>query len=131
MENKFITIGNNGRDIGETNYWTTEQAKKGFFFLSTNAGEIRLLVPEAARGHLKEMRTGKCITIEESLHDSRCVDIIFEDGTDMPFFLAVDKQQIDRVLSPEKNVTFAVWTERGKEFQLKAEVKKIKNNGRK
>lgn len=130
MVNRFIFIGNNGQEIAETNYWATEQAKKGLCLISTNAGAIRLLVPEATRGYLEEMKTGKCITIEESLHDSRCVDIIFEDGTDMPFFLAIDKQQIDRVLSPGKNLTFAVWTERGKEFQLKAEIKKINNNGR-
>lgn len=126
MVNGFITIGNNGQEISKTNYWATEHAKKGLCFLSTNAGAIRLLVPEAARGYLEEMKTGKRITIEKSLHDSRCVDIVFEDGTDMPFFLAIDKQQIDRALSPGKNVTFAVWTEHGKELQFKAVIKTIR-----
>lgn len=29
----FITIANNGPDIAETNYWSTELNKRGLFYL--------------------------------------------------------------------------------------------------
>jgi hypothetical protein len=55
---KLITIGNNGADLASTNYWQTEHAQTGKFYLSGNAGTWRLLVPEAAEHMLSEMQTG-------------------------------------------------------------------------
>ncbi len=41
--NNFIEIGNKGTEIVKTNYWQLEPAKKGFCYLSWNAGAARLL----------------------------------------------------------------------------------------
>lgn len=123
--NGFIVIANDGQEIGETNYWGTEHAMAGLCFMSTNAGAIRLLVPKQAEGYLEEMKTGKRVTIEKGFQNPRCVDIVFEDGSNSPFFLAIDRQQIDVLLSPRKRVPFAVWTEAGKQIQLFADVKRL------
>jgi hypothetical protein len=123
---QFISIGNNGQDIASTNYWSSEQALAGLCFASTNAGAIRLLVPKATEFALSEMRTGKKITIERSLsHDKRCVDIVFEDGTDSPFFLTISKKQFDLLPGPQVRKPFSVWTENGKQLEFLAKVKKF------
>jgi len=98
----MFTVANDGPNIKFTNYWQSEHAAAGLCYLSANAGSIRLLVPVSAEGYLPEMRTGKSASIEPSLHDPRCIDVVFEDGTDSPFSLAVDKRQIDRAIKPGK-----------------------------
>ena len=114
----MITIANNGAEITHTNYWDTEHAHSGFCYLSGNAGAWRLLVPPEAEVMLAEMRTGKTASIEPSMHmPGRCWDVVFEDGTDSPFSVAIDHKQLDRKL--EKGAcTLTVWTSRGKVLDL-------------
>jgi hypothetical protein len=120
----MITIQNIGQDIGSTNYWESEHANVGLCYVSGNAGALRLLVPEAAEGMLPEMRTGGSVTIEASIaHPSQCVDVVFEDGTDAPFALSIDRRQLDRALTLGDNVPFTVWTARGKQMAFLASVK--------
>lgn len=113
----LVHIANDHAEIIETNYWSSPLAAAGLCYLSGNAGTWRLLVPQATEHLLAEMQTGKRVSIEPSLHDARCWDIVFEDGTSTPFSLAIDKQQVDRVL---KNGTtkLAVWTTKGKVLEL-------------
>lgn len=119
----LISITNSGPDITATNYWETEHAHGGLCYLSANAGTWRLLVPPEAETLLAEMRTGKRATIEPSLHaPGRCWDVVFEDGTDSPFSVAIDRQQLDRVLENGK-CRLAVWTRRGKEIDIACEIK--------
>lgn len=108
----MITIRNAGADIIETDYWLTDHAAAGLCYLSGNAGVWRLLVPDMAESMLPEMRTGTSVTIEASMHDPRCWDIVFEDGTDAPFSLAIDKKQVDRKLE-NKPGRLTVWTRLG------------------
>ena len=122
----MITITNNGQAIAATNYWQTEHARAGMLYLSGNAGALRLLVPEAAEGMIAEMRTGKRVTIEPTvlLPGRPCVDLVFEDGTNTPFSVALDRRQIDRALQPGAGVPFTVWTEGGgMVLQLVADVR--------
>jgi hypothetical protein len=121
----FIGIANKGQDIGDTNYWGTEQALAGLCYVSMNAGAIRLLVPKPIEGYVEEMKTGKRVSIEKGYQDPRCVDIVFEDGTHSPFFVAIARQQMDCILAPRKRVPFSVWTEAGKQLQLLADIKKL------
>lgn len=46
----MITISNDGQKIVSTNYWDTEHAKRGFLYLSWNAGAGRLLLPDTNQG---------------------------------------------------------------------------------
>lgn len=118
-----IIIENDGQNIASTNYWQTDHAAKGLCYLSANAGAWRLLVPPAAEHYLAEMRTGKSAAIEPSIQmPGRCWDVVFEDGTDSPFALAIDKQQTDRAMEPGRCV-LAVWTQAGKQLELDCEIK--------
>lgn len=119
----MIEISNDGAEILSTNYWTTDHAARGLCYLSGNAGAWRLLVPPAAGDYIAEMRTGKKATIEHSIKmPGKCLDIVFDDGSDSPFFLAIDKRQIDRKLEPGK-CTLSVWTSAGKQLELPCEVR--------
>lgn len=79
-------------------------------------------MPEAAEGLLAEMRTGKRAYIEPSIRDPRCWDVVFDDGTDAPFSLTLDKRQTDRAMSAGC-CPLTVWTARGKVMALQCEVK--------
>ncbi|GAP37912.1 hypothetical protein ABXN37_22585 [Piscinibacter sakaiensis] len=118
-----ITISNAGAEIRATNYWETKQASAGLCYLTANAGTWRLLVPEAAEGALEEMRTGRTATIEPSLQlPGRAWDVVFEDGTDAPFSIAIDRRQVDRPMTAGR-CRLAVWTARGKQLDLACEVR--------
>lgn len=119
----MITIGNSGAEIASTNYWETEQARKGFCYLSGNAGTWRLLVPPTIEPLLGEMKTGKSVTIERSLQEpARCWDVVFEDGTSSPFALSIDKKMVDRAME-KGSCRFSVWTIKGKVLELACTVK--------
>jgi acetylornithine deacetylase/succinyl-diaminopimelate desuccinylase-like protein len=118
----MITIANAGAAIAATNYWDTEHAHGGLCYLSANAGVWRLLVPPEAETLLAEMRTGKKATIEPSLHLLGHWDVVFEDGTDTPFSVAIDPKQIDRAMQPGR-CRLHVWTRRGREIDLVCRVK--------
>lgn len=114
----MITFENDGQNIASTNYWSSDHATKGLCYLSANAGAWRLLVPPAAAHYLAEMRTGKSASIEPSAQmPGRCWDVVFEDGTDSPFFLAIDKRQTDRAMQ-DGDCVLAIWTEAGKVLEL-------------
>lgn len=118
----MITISNAGQEIVHTDYWSTEHARRGLVYLSGNAGAWRLLVPPAAAGMLPEMRTGKRAYIEASVRMSQCWDIVFDDGTDAPFSVSIDKRQLDRALEPGAGV-LSVWVPTGKTLTLALEVR--------
>lgn len=118
----MISICNNGGDILSTNYYESAAAKAGFCFLSGNAGTLRLLVPESVKHYIAEIRTGKKVVIEKSLMNHRCIDIVFEDGSNQPFFITLDKRQTMNIGGRGRNVDFSVWTLMGKHFTAKADV---------
>lgn len=117
----MFSIINNGGDILSTNYYDSEAAKEGFCLLTGNAGTLRLLVPERFEHCLAEIRTGKKVVIEKSLMDHRCIDIVFEDGSNSPFFIALDKRLTMNIGGRKRNVDFAVWTRKGKQYTSKAD----------
>jgi hypothetical protein len=123
----LILISNEGQNIkvAETNFWDTPLAReKGGFYLSGNAGALRLLVPDSRVSCLSEMQTGKRVEIVKSIVQANAVDVVFEDGSASPFYVALDKKaQTDRALQPGRNIPFTVWTRRGKELELRALVK--------
>jgi hypothetical protein len=72
---------------------------------------------------LAEMRTGKGVTIEPSISEPGCTDLVFEDGTKAPFFLALDRRQIDRALEPGRKVPLIVYTRAGEQMRFQAHVR--------
>jgi len=117
----LIQIQNDGADIVATNYWDTDLAAHGFCYLTANAGVLRLLLPSAAVHLLPEMKTGRTVTIEQSITSSGNLDIVFEDGTDSPFALTIDRKQIDRFLTPGA-CQLTVWTQAGRVLTLQCNI---------
>ena len=114
-------IADNGAKVASTDCWLTEHATKGLCYLSASAGTWRLLLPKTAEGMLPDMMTGHRAIIEPSIQNKRCVDIVFDDGTAAPFYIMIDKCQIDRALVPGQR-RLAVWTLAGKVLDLACEV---------
>lgn len=119
----MFSIANNHQAIKTTTYWETDEAQAGYCYLSQNAAALRLLVPEARRDWLPLIMTGKKVTIEGSVLIRGCFDIVFEDGTDAPFCIALSRGLMDCALWKTKSVPFTVWNESG---LVKSFVAKIK-----
>lgn len=114
----MIKIENNGSQLTYTNYWQTEHAKKGLFYVSINAGCMRLLVPESQYGTILEIKTGKSILIErgkwKDQYNRDALVITFDDRSKTPYCIFVLTEQCDRLISEKKcTLDFAVYTQRG------------------
>jgi len=96
----FIQIENRGQAIVKTNYWDSEYAQAGMFYLSWNAGAARLLVPDAQKLTLPEMRTAKYVIVSRGPWDDHggrdALELLFEDGSDAPFAVHLVSEQTDR-----------------------------------
>ena len=121
----MLTIKNKGQAIAETDYWDSEQAKAGFFFLSWNAGAARLLVPDAVKGHVREMRSARYVIVSRGPwqdHGGRdAIELLFEDESDSPYCMHLVAEQTDRMI-PEDNqgggFVVTVWTRGGEKLRL-------------
>lgn len=110
-----LIIENKGQDIVRTFFWETEMAKRGFLFLSSNAGAFRLLVP-LTFGDIHEFQLAKDIIItrgfwERSKGDA--MEILVNDGSDNPYSLHLSQSQLDRWPSSNdvgKTFVFTIWT---------------------
>jgi hypothetical protein len=98
----------------------------GKFFLSINAGCIRLLLPDNQLDMLAEMKTGKKVIISRGpWPDQRRDDgfeIMFEDYSDNPFAIHVSTESWDMVPAKDtigKKWDFAIWTRSGCMYQKK------------
>lgn len=123
---EFVAIGNNQQEITSTNYWKSAYAKMGICWLSRNAGAVRLLLPKPQERYIAEIFTGKSVTLEPSLAIRNNFDVVFEDGTNSPFFISISPKAMDfnlRALKGERNIPFTVWTEAGKLCSFIAKVK--------
>lgn len=119
--NTKIIIGNEGQAIRQTNYWDTKQAAAGLVFLSWNAGAARLLVPDAAKGLLSEMRGTKYVIISRGSYAGRdALELLFEDGSDAPFCIHIMVEQSDRMLPENEQgggFVVTIWTRGGQKHR--------------
>jgi len=120
----LITIANDNQNIIETNYFELEHAKKGFVYLSWNAGAGRLLVPDSQELNINEMKTGKLVIVSSGKWRGRdALELLFEDYTDAPYSINIVADQTDRLL-PEIDqgggFVVSIWTKKGKQFELPA-----------
>ena len=91
-------------------------------YLSGNAQVWRLLVPVKVKDYIKEMQTAQSVLIEQSIMHEDCWDLVFDDGTEEPFFVTLDKRQVDRAMEPGL-MRLTVWTNGGKHLDLSCTVK--------
>jgi len=97
MQNEIIQVVNNGLEIEATNFWETEVAAKGRFYVSVNAGTFRLLVPPSQEGQIAEMKTGEKVIISRGLSNvGDIVEILFDDGSESPYALFLSPRAFDR-----------------------------------
>lgn len=121
----MLAIKNAGQNIIETNYWDSEHARRGYCYLSWNAGAARLLLPDALKGELREMRGANCVIVSRGpWHEQggrEALELLFEDGSDSPYCLHLVAEQTDRLL-PEDNqgggFVVTVWTRGGEKLRL-------------
>lgn len=96
----MIEIHNDGPAISGTNYWDTEHAGAGYFYLSWNAGAARLLVPDTRVGEIAEMRTGEYVILSYGPWTDQggrpAWELLWEDGSDAPYALHLVEEQTDR-----------------------------------
>lgn len=110
----LIRIENNGKEIVSTNYFQSEHARRGYFYLSINASTFRLLVPPAQESVIAEFATAKEIIISRgNFQGYDALEILFDDETDNPFSIHIVSSQIDRMpLSDDAgwSYMFSAWT---------------------
>lgn len=122
----LITIGNKGQDINETSYWETDQAKKGIFFASINAGAIRLLVPQKQMSVIEDIKTGETVIISKGIMSGQeTLEVIFEDHSNSPFVIYMGFNQIDLVPQDGDAWIFSAWTENGKVYEANCLVQTV------
>lgn len=132
----LIEVQNNGPELIHTNYWITKIARKGYLFLSINAGCFRLLVPPANESELKEMRTGEIALITRGAWPkygkADAIEILFEDFSDAPYCLYLSSEQcptmpLDRDIDKQDQPPrwkLAIYTMNGKLFEMPARYRK-------
>ncbi len=135
----LIQIENNGPEILRTNYWETENAAKGFFFLSINAGAFRLLVPDSWVQETGEWMLAKEVIISRGPWPEKgkadAIEILFEDNSDSPYVLHIVAEQIDHMpLDADRDRRgnpprwkFSAWTRAGKILELPCRYRIVKS----
>jgi len=128
-----FTISNHHQEIVETNYWGTERARNGVFYLSWNAGAARLLVPSAQTPSIAEMRSAKYVVISQGKDRQNgwrdVLELMFEDHTDTPFCIVIGGNQTDRLLpaaDQRADLIFTVWTEKGEQLSIPGKYRQVK-----
>lgn len=129
---RLLSIANRGQAIASTNYFDSEFAREGKFFLSWNAGAGRLLVPDSQKRVIAEMRTAKYVIVSQGpwAEDggAPALELLFEDDSDAPFVLTICHLQTDRLLrSSGKGCGFyvSVWTRGGQKLCLAGRYREV------
>lgn len=113
-----LRIKNHGPLVVATNYWGLPAAKAGKFYLSTNAGAFRLLVPRQHESILEaDLVPAKEVVISRGpwpqARREDGLEVLFDDGSDNPFALHLSMEAVDRVPTPEdqgREWICTVWT---------------------
>ena len=128
----FLVIENKGQAVARTNYFDSEPASKGLFYLSWNAGAGRLLVPDSQKRTVLEMRSAKYVIVSSGpLVEHGGVpafELLFEDHSEAPFVLTIPHAQSDRVLpSKDQGGGFhvALWTRGGLKLRLPGRYREV------
>ncbi len=97
----MLQIKNLKSSIISTNYWSTDYAMYGYYFLSINAGAFRLLVPDQHIKVIKEFATAEYCIISKGPAIAPASDftleLLFEGHTQTPYMLCLSSEQVDRV----------------------------------
>lgn len=124
--NTFIVTENNGQLITSCTYWGCEREIKGGFYVTLNAGAVRLICPRSQESTITEMQTAREVIMTKGLAPllkkpiddvaPQGIEIMFEDNTSYPFAMWLNLNQFESLPS-EKNIlgklVFTVWKQSG------------------
>lgn len=100
------TFENRGQRLVSTTYWASEHARRGYFFLSWNAGAARVLVPDCQKAALRDMKGAREVIISRGPWADQggrdALELLWEDGSDNPFSIHLVAEQCDRLI-PDKD----------------------------
>ncbi len=94
----ILAVTNRGPEVLDSNFWSSAEAAAGFYYLSANAGALRLLVPESRREEVRAMVTVSEVIITRGAHrvfGLPMAEIMFEDGSESPFVLYLSEGQME------------------------------------
>jgi len=98
----LLEIRNRGQAILSTNYWDSDHAKAGYFYLSWNAGAGRLLVPDSQKATLRKMKGAREVIVSRGpwldQGGREALELLWEDGSDSPFCIRLVAEQTDRLI---------------------------------
>lgn len=114
-------FSNDGEILQSTNYFDSDAAKRGQYYLTWNNGVGRLLVPQSAQDELlREIRKTKKVEIE---YVNGGLQLFFIDNNpNYPYMLQLAKEQTDRYDCTKGKTKIAVYTETGLKSEFKAKV---------
>jgi hypothetical protein len=125
----LFEIINNGQKIESTNYFDSDHAMRGLFYLSTNAGCVRLLVPDVQQAAIQEFKAAEYAILsrgpwpEQSRSDA--LELLFEDFSDSPYAIHMVIEQRDVLPDGKGYWELAVWTREGKCFECPLKFRKV------
>lgn len=129
----LYTISSSGWKIKKTNYWDSDAAKDGQFFMSWNAAQLRLLVPDSQLLAILEMKKCLCIDVTYFYGDDfhPHYEILFDDGSSYPLAIALGAGQSDRNFIPYGDaikLRTSIWYRGGVVFARKGVIDKKTGN---
>ncbi|MBP6581965.1 MAG: hypothetical protein KA204_00590 [Chromatiaceae bacterium] len=115
-----LMIRNQGLILAETNYWDSPHAQAGYFYLSWNAGTGRLLIPDAQKALLRELRVAREVIVSRGPWVSEggrdALELLWEDGSGAPYAVLLVAEQTDRLIPDYQQgggFVITAWTRTG------------------
>jgi len=121
-----VATMNNGQLITSCTYWGCEREKMGFYYVTPNAGAVRLICPRSQESTITEMRTATEVVMTRGLAPMlretdddvipQGMEIMFEDNTSYPFALTLNLNQFQHLPSEDdigRELVFTVWKQSG------------------
>jgi len=116
----LFEVVNDGKNIESTNYFDSEHAKQGYFYLSTNSGCVRLLVPDNQLQAIKDFKAAKYVILSRGPWPEQegkdALELLFEDFSANPYVIYMVEQQCDMLPDGKGDWILAVWSREGKKF---------------
>ena len=126
----YIEILNNGSNIVKTNFFNSEYAKNGNFFLSTNEDCVRLLVPgseaKTVKGYCKDTEyiiLSRGPWPKRNLEDG--IEVLFEKHARQNPVIYVCAKDCDGLPGEPGVWLFTIWTRYGKQFECPLFVRNV------
>ena len=117
----MLVLQNDGEKLKSTNFWESQEASWGLFFLSWQDGTGRLLIPDTRLAVLRDMRAARTVTVSRGrvpdgweIRDA--LDLLFEDDTPASYVIRLGIEQTDRMPAEQRQnegIVITAWTRCG------------------